>query len=1051
MLFSGNVFATHIVGGSLTYEHLGGSTYRILLRLYRDCTPATAPHANFDANARIDIYNSAGTVMPFSPIILPLVQISNVPLNLDTCVADPGICIEEGLYTGIVNNLPPVPGGYHMYYETCCRNSSLVNIVNPLNAGEGFYCKISDNTMLLTNSSPQWVNFPPVFVCQGQPINFDHSATDPDGDSLVYSFYRPLSDIDYTVSNDLTFTAGNPNFVFVNYNGGYGINNPLGGANLTISSGGIVDGIPSSIGQYVVGVRVDEYRDGVLIGSVYRDFQFNVVVCPPPALAGIAPINGCNGSAIQLTNASTSSANGFVWDFGDGSGTSTQTNPSHTYPGIGTYTVQLIAQYGTPCADTAYQTFSIAFANANFTNPDSVCVGSVASFTNTSTASANNSVNSWLWNFGDGSPTSGLPNPTHVFNTGGNFNVQLIVNSTSGCRDTINYPVFAQNQPTVNVGPDTSACINNPVVDLNATVNNASGGLWLNWNGTFTPNANTLNGTYVPSASEVAAGSMDLVLSSVGNGLCATASDTLHIVFVDGPDVDAGADIQVCKDTAGVPLNGSVQFAGGGQWTTSGSGTFTPNADALNAIYIPSTADTLAGTVTLYLTATNVGNCITTTDTVTIGFYNPPTATITSNDTACFGDLVPVDVTVTTGSGVWTSIGGGTFSPDSSTVSWYTPTPAEITAGTATLIFSSTNNGGCLTARDTIDVALIPSPVPAFNFTEVCFGNTSTFTDGSTAVGGVVGWDWIFGDGQTSTSQNPTHNYNTAGTYAVSLIATSQNGCKDTLTQNVNVHFLPVPAFTSPNPCLNGGTDFTDQSTVNGSTVTGWQWSFGDGQSDTVQNPTNVYPAAGSYSVTLVVSSAFGCVDSITQNTNVLPGPNAAFATSATSVNQFEIVNFVDQSTPSGSITSWQWDFGDSSAIDFNQNTSHGFNGSGTYTVTLVVQDNNGCYDTARTAIVVFLPPNVPNAFSPNGDGSNDLLHVYGGPFRELQFRIYNNWGQLIYETADVADCGGYTCAGWDGTYKGVEQPLGVYVYQIVATTEDGVKHEITGDVTLLR
>ncbi|MFN3341684.1 MAG: PKD domain-containing protein [Flavobacteriales bacterium] len=1042
--------ATHIVGGSLTYEHLGGSTYRILLKLYRDCSPASAPQIALQNSQVIEIYNANGTFN--SSVTLPRISLSFVPLNLDTCVADPGICVQEGLYAGIVNNLPPVTGGYHMYFETCCRNSSIVNLVNPLNAGEGFYCRISDNTLLLTNSSPQWVNFPPVFVCQGQPINFNHGATDPDGDSLVYSFYRPLSDIDYLVANDLTFTVGVPNFAFVNYQAGFGFNNPLGGANLTISNGGLVDGIPANIGQYVVGVRCDEYRDGILIGSIYRDFQFNVVVCPPPALAGIGPVDGCAGSAIQFTNTSSATANGFQWNFGDGSPVSTQTNPLHTYPGIGTFTVQLIAQVGTPCADTAYRTFPISFSDASFNRPDSVCINTPVNFINTSTAAPNNTVNSWLWNFGDGSPISLLPNPNHTFPGGGTYNVQLIVNSTQGCLDTIVRPIFVQGLPVAIAGPDTSACNNNPLVGLSGSIANAAGGIWLNGSGTFIPNNSTLVTDYIPSAAEVAAGQLSLVLATVGNGLCPQDVDSLHIVFIDGPVVNAGPDIQACKDTAYIPLSGSVQFAGGGIWSSSGTGTFSPANDQLNATYIPSTADTLAGSVWLYLTATNVGNCITTTDSLNLSFYNPPVATILNNNVACSGDPIPLQVNSTTGQGVWTTLGSGLFQPDSSIISWYQPGANDIATGTVTLIFTSTNNGGCKPARDTIIVSIIPSPVPVFTFTEPCFGVASTFDDASTAVGGVTAWSWNFGDGSPlSTTQDPTHLFNTSGTFNVTLIVTSGNGCRDTLTQTVNVHHLPQPAFLTSYPCLNGGTSFQDLSSVMNSTITVWSWTFGDGGVSANQNPTHQYPASGSYSVTLTVTSALGCSSSVTQNTNVLPGPNAAFSVSDNSVNQFETVVFTDQSTPAGQITSWLWDFGDNSSQVNTQNSSYAYNGSGTYIVTLVVTDNNGCIDTARNTVIVFLPPDIPNAFTPNGDGSNDFLQIFGGPFRELELNIYNNWGQVIYTTTDATDCGGYVCVGWDGKFNGIDQPMSVYVYQLRAVTEDGVEHILTGDVTLLR
>lgn len=1037
-----NLNATHLVGGSLTYEHLGGSTYRILLKMYRDCTPATAPHAAFASTARIDIYNSAGTPMPFSPLVVPLVQVTNVPLNLDTCVADPGICIEEGLYAAIVNNLPPTPGGYHMYYETCCRNSSVTNVNNPLNAGEGFYCKISDNTILLSNSSPQWLNFPPVFVCVGQPINFNHGATDPDGDSLAYSFYRPFSDVNYLGDNDLTFTGGIPNFVLVNYNGGYGFNNPLGGSNLTLING-VVDGIPGAIGQYVVGVRCDEYRDGILIGSIYRDFQFNVVVCPPPALAGIGPINGCNGATIQMVNTSTPSANGFQWDFGDGTPTSTLTNPSHTFPGLGPYTVQLIAQLGTPCADTAYQTFSVSFANANYSYNDSACVGTPISFTNTSTAAINNSVNSWSWNFGD-LGTSTLPNPTHTYTNGGLYNVTLIVNSTQGCRDTIVQQMFIQGNPIANAGPDTTACLNNPLITLNGIITNASGGLWLNGaSNIYTPNASTLNAVYTPDPTEFAQGFVQLILSTTGNGLCPAATDTLIINFIDGPIANAGPDIQVCKDTSSFPVSGTIQFAGGGQWSTSGSGSFLPSVNALNATYIPSVSDANSGQITIYLTTTNVGNCFPDIDSLIVGFYDPPTAQILNSDTACSGDPIVMTVNTTNNSGYWSTNGTGVFNPDSLIVSFYTPSAADIANGTVTFYFVSTNNGGCLAARDTIDVTIIPSPNPAFTFTEPCLGGTSVFTDQSTAVGGVVGWEWLFGDGQTSPLQNPNHVYGTSGIIPVSLIAISTNGCRDTLTQNVNVHYLPNAAFFSPNPCLNGGTDFTDQSTVTNSTIASWSWVFGDGGTSTNQNPNHLYPSAGNYPVTLIVTSAFGCADTITQNTTVLPGPNANFSMSDNSVNQFETVFFTDLSTPIP-IVSWQWDFGDNSTIDLTQNPSHAYNGSGNFTVVLVVEDNNGCYDTAKREVIVFLPPNVPTAFSPNGDGVNDILYVYGGPFKELEFNIYNNWGQLIFTSNDQS-------IGWDGTYKDVPQPMSVYVFTVKAITMDDVEHVITGDVTLLR
>ncbi|HYG53593.1 MAG TPA: gliding motility-associated C-terminal domain-containing protein, partial [Flavobacteriales bacterium] len=104
----------------------------------------------------------------------------------------------------------------------------------------------------------------------------------------------------------------------------------------------------------------------------------------------------------------------------------------------------------------------------------------------------------------------------------------------------------------------------------------------------------------------------------------------------------------------------------------------------------------------------------------------------------------------------------------------------------------------------------------------------------------------------------------------------------------------------------------------------------------------------------------------------------------------------------------------------------------------------NGCVDTMRQEVVVFLPPHVPSGFSPNGSGANDMLYVYGGPFTDLEFKVYNNWGELIFTSNDQA-------MGWDGNYKGAPQPIGVFVWTLKATTPDGTLHEKHGDVTLLR
>lgn len=1046
-------FATHIVGGSLSYEHLGGSTYRITLKLYRDCASGNAA---FPGSVLIEIRQPNGAA--YTTVNIPFPGANAVPPNIDTCVTNPGICLEEAVYSRVINNLPPNLGGYHVFYQYCCRNSSLTNVQNPLSTGESWYTYIPDNNLWLTNSSPVWTNQPVTFVCLGQPIAFDHSATDIDGDSLVYSLYQPFSDPAPTFpGNVCTFTP-------ITYVNGYQASGPLNlfaPGSLTINQQGLLNGIPNALGQYVVGVRCQEYRNGIKIGEILRDHQFNVVVCPLPTIAQFT-VNGgsCASSTVCFTNGSqnTNSQTTYFWDFGDGTVTTdtsfSQNPPCYTYPGLGPYTVTLITNYGGPCSDTTTQTIYIAYVAAAFTSNAPQCANTPVQFTDASTCSGNNTVNGWSWNFGDPpsgpNNTSNQQNPTHSFSSGGTYTVTLISYSALGCTDTITQTVTIQAAPIANAGLNDTSCTNNPTVSLGGTVLNATGGSWVG-PGSFNPNNTTLNATYTPTPAEVTNGFTDLLLITTGNGLCTADTDTVHIVFTPGPTVDAGPDtIFVCKDTSGVPLNGVVTLATGGQWSILvGSGSFNPNNNQLSTTYVPSSGDTTQGFVILVLTTTGNGNCNPSRDTLRIQFTATPTATIlAANDSACAGYLIPLNVTVSTGQGIWTSLGNGTFIPNNTVNNpSYQPGSSDITAGFVTLIFSSTNNGGCQAAKDTMVITLIPSPVAQFTNTNVCPWDTVSFTDATTSTTTVTGWSWNFGDpssgvNNTSTQQNPSHIYSMGGPYTVTLIVTSVNGCVDTVQQVVNVFYQPVADFDFTGGCLNTGTIFNDTSTVIGSTITGWNWMFGDGSPiSTLQDPVHIFPTNGSFPVTLIVTSAQGCMDTITIATTVFPVPTANFTADDFIAVIGQQINFTDQSTP---VVSWTWNFGDDTTHYYTQNPVHSYANGGTFIVTLIVTDLNGCSDTITHEVIISVPPAVPSGFSPNGDGQNDILFVYGGPYKELEFRIYNNWGELIFTSFKQTD-------GWDGRKDGKPQPIGVYVWTVKGVTEDNVSHELKGDVSLLR
>lgn len=1010
--------------------------------MYRDCAPGNAAFPNVRIEVR-DVNGNSFT--PDKDIVINFPGATAVQPYIDTCAANPGLCLEEAIYTAVVNNLPPQVGGYHLFFQYCCRNSTLDNVVNPLNTGETWYAYIPNNASLITNSSPVWTNPPPVFVCQGNPMNYDHGATDSDGDSLVYSYYTPYDDA------APTFPGGVATFTPITWVGGFGPNNAAGGPPLTMSpTTGYITGAPPFLGQYVCGVRCEEFRNGVKIGEILRDFQLNVVYCPPVAQASIGPNNNvCTGGTIFFNNTSDP-ANSYFWDFGDGAvttDTSTAQSPSYTYPGLGPYLVTLIINYGTPCADTAYQTIDISSVTAYTAAPagDSACVGQALTFTDSSVVTGNAALSGYYWDFGD-SNTDTAATVTHAWSASGTYVVTHIAQNSLGCDDTVYTTVYIVAPPIALAGNDTFACTNNSNVGLAGNILNAGGGMWTGL-GAFNPNNTTYNATYTPVQAELDSGYAILVLQTTGYTLCSHDFDTVRINFIAGPVVDVGVDLFACRDTPFVSICASVTVASGGVWSTSGSGTFV-NQTALCTDYIPSAADTSAGSVMLWLTSTGNGSCNPETDTLTLFLTPPPNVTAIGPDTACSNVPFVITANTATGSGFWTSNGDGTFANDTNLVTTYLPGANDLVNGTVQIIFNSTNNGGCRQQHDTLNVTVIPAPNSGLQYTPACPGFAVQFADMTQSVTAIVSWLWDFGDptsaNNTSTQQNPSHIYATGGWYNVTLITMSQNGCPDTVVTPVYVYPNPVAAFTTTGSCSNEPIFFNDASTVDSAGIVQWAWNFGDNVTAAGNPATHIYGAAGTFSVTLVVTSNFGCMDTVTQPVLIYLAPVAAFTSNPlTAANTYQTVQFTDQSQLAGTIVGWGWAFGDSTTSGV-QNPTHQWTAPGTYPITLVVTDVNGCMDTTVLDYIISSPPVVPSGFSPNGDGFNDVFYVLGGPFTELELRIYNKWGELIFVSTSQA-------VGWDGTRDGIPQPVGVFVYTVHAVTPDNAEHFLEGDVTLVR
>jgi gliding motility-associated-like protein len=553
---------------------------------------------------------------------------------------------------------------------------------------------------------------------------------------------------------------------------------------------------------------------------------------------------------------------------------------------------------------------------------------------------------------------------------------------------------------------------------------------------------------YVLGGTELTTGgTVTVALTSVNNGLCAAVTKTLAINIFPKPVVNAGLNDTICASAGVINLNGFATFAGAPTTPTwsaiSGTGSF-GSVNSATTTYAMSANDTIAGFVQFQISAQGV--CPNPeTDTISISILKLPFVNAGSNSLVCDNVSIALSGTVTgfTGTGQWVSSGTGTFSPNNTTLSNnYTPSLSDIAGGSVTFTLASTNNKGCNPVRDSVRISFKPSPSANFVTGNTCVNDPVKFTDASS--GGIVSQNWDFGDGATSIANDPIHSYTLGNTYTVTYVVTSANGCPDTIRKPITINSLPVPDFYFNNACQSLQTIFKDTSFVNPGSIVKWSWDFKDGTTDTVtKSPSHVYTSAGLYNVVLTVTSDKGCKSSTTKPVNVLPQPQAEFGMTNNPTLALENVYFSDFSTPSGSIANWFWNFGDS-VTAIGSSPVHFFADQGTYVVTLVVVDDNGCSDTTKKDINVTLLPLVPTAFSPNKDGNNDLLFVKGGPFENMKFRVYNNWGEMVFETTDQK-------TGWDGTFRGLDTPIGVYVWVLEVDMYNNKSVKKSGDVTLLR
>jgi trimeric autotransporter adhesin len=698
-----------------------------------------------------------------------------------------------------------------------------------------------------------------------------------------------------------------------------------------------------------------------------------ITVHPNP----VPVINGgtgiCQGSSTQLTVPGSYAT--YQWNTG------ASTN-NITVSTAGNYAVTVTSAFG--CVGTTSTTMVInPLPTPTITGITAICQGT------TSTFDAGAGYSAYLWSNGS---------TTQTINPGVAGNYTVTVTDINGCQNSTALALVVNPLPTPSITGNFAFCQGD-----NSDINAGAGYVSYQWNnGATSQIINVSNmGTYTVTVTD--------------NNGCSSSTSTFITVHTLPVPVISGLNA-ICDGTTTTFNTGNYSSY---LWSDGSSGATLTTG--------------IAGTYSVVVT--DVNGC-TGSASQTLTVYDLPSATISGNNTICFGENTPLQFTfVGTAPFTYTYTNGLVTSPPQTANSNSATIPISpgntVTYTIATI--SDANCPGSASGSAAITVNQLPQPLITGDLS-ICDGETTTLT----ATPGFVTYTW------SNSSNTPVINTGIGGIYTVTV--EDQNGCLGTSpAANLVVNMVPVVAFTNDTTltCSVPKVNFTNLSVYDPFSV--FEWTFGDGGTSNAPNPSHLYFNPGTYPVSLTITTPAGCTNSTSQNVSVVffPLPVADFVTSPPSTNVFNgKVGFVDRSSHA---VSWMWDFGDG-ARSHEQNPSHYYNEVGDYLVTLYITNIAGCEDVHQE-IININPYYIPNAFTPNGDGVNDMFFYSGYQLdvSSYNMKIFNRWGQLVFTGAGEND-------NWNGmSDDGQPAPAGTYVYRLIVKTRGGKEHVFNGQVNLVR
>ena len=773
----------------------------------------------------------------------------------------------------------------------------------------------------------------------------------------------------------------------------------------------------------------------------------------------------------------------YFWDFTDGS--ATEANPTHQFTSdTGFFDVMLVVNYR-GCLDSI-QIDSLVYINAPiskfepdndlFCNPNALPV--TVDVMDNSTHGLNSDDVFMVWKWGDGSPNTVMDDPelddlndgnnSHDFNAYGTFTIeQVIYNYTTGCSDSTTQNInISSLEPNFSLSND-SICAGDSLQLTDSSIT---------WDAPPTPHPlvswsfDMDNGDIVTDGPIInyaynTPGSYNITLTATNSVECA-ASTSLSIEVlanpfaVIAPDNTLGCSPFVVNfDNNSISLNGLPLSSFDFSFTDDSSATTVFNTDAVE--------HTFNGVGTYYgtLVATDEFGCQSSPAQVPITITQP-NAFFSVDNVICNQDniiannasngLIPISYE-------WL-IDGDLFSTDINlnTVFDEENIPENTSSILHDLSLVATDGNGCTDTMSNLITVSIPTAIPSFTFTGaavnadgayVCPPIFGDFMDSSISYGPIQSWAWSFGNGNQSVLEDPSNTYALPGVYSLGLVITDEYGCSDdtVLTDYLTIGGPSATAnwFQIDGECAQGA-NFELNNTENVANIT---WYLGDGNSleDTLSF-FYYYPESNTYNPSVVISDDLGCdviipLDEINVGDD---GLNAFFSASPNPADQNDVI-FLDEGSTAESTTivSWEWDFGNGtnafSGVSSDQNTSYSV--AGQYPIVLTITDDIGCIDSYEVLLNISDPVIwIPNVFTPNGDGVNDVLNLPYEGFQTFNILILNRWGNVMWNRTDQN--GVFL---WDGTDNGQEKCTdGVYFYKLSGTMFGGTQQELHGFVTVI-